>query len=100
MLFVILGHDAPQALPIRKSVRPAHLEYLRVLQQEGRLLLAGPRPKAEAATAVEAGFHGSLVIAEFATLAAAQAWAEQDPYFIAGVFRQIDVQPFVQVLPA
>lgn len=100
MLFAILGHDAPQSLATRKSLRFSHLDYLRVLQQQGRLVLAGPRPKAAATTAVEAGFHGSLIIAEFANLAAAQAWADEDPYAIAGVFSRVDVQPFVQELPA
>ena len=100
MLYVILGHDGPNGLAGRKSVRPAHLDYLRALQNQGRLVLAGPRPKVEASTAVEAGFYGSLIIAEFVNLAAARAWAEQDPYFTAGVFERVDVQPFVQALPA
>lgn len=100
MLYLILGHDGPNALPLRKATRPAHLDYVRVLQTEGRLVIAGPRPRVDAAVPTDAGFHGSLIIAEFASLAAAEAWAAQDPYALAGVFARVDVQPFIAVLPA
>jgi len=100
MLYLILGHDGPNALPLRKATRPAHLDYVRTLQAEGRLVIAGPRPKVDAAVPTDAGFHGSLIIAEFASLAAAEAWAAQDPYALAGVFERVDVQPFIAVLPA
>lgn len=100
MLYLILGHDGPGALPLRAATRPAHLDYVRGLQEQGRLLVAGPRPRLETAQPGAAGFHGSLIIAEFESLAAARAWAEQDPYARAGVFERVDVQAFVRVLPA
>ncbi len=100
MLYLILGDDAADALPRRRAARPAHLEHLKALQAEGRLILAGPRPRVDARDAGEAGFHGSLIVAEFADLEAARAWAAADPYAQAGVFAQVTVQPFVKVLPA
>ncbi len=100
MLYMILGEDGPDALPLRRATRPAHLEHLKALQIQGRLLLAGPRPRVDATDAGAAGFHGSLIVAEFPDLAAAQAWADTDPYALAGVFSQVRVQPFVKVLPA
>lgn len=99
MLYMILGEDAPDALPRRLAARPAHLERLRALQAEGRLLLAGPRPKVDAAVPTAAGFHGSLIVAEFASLADAEAWAQADPYVAEGVFTAVTVQPFLRVLP-
>ncbi|MBI2382804.1 MAG: YciI family protein [Gammaproteobacteria bacterium] len=100
MLYVILGHDAPDALSRRLAARPAHLERLKQLQKEGRLLLAGPRPKVDAADPGAAGYHGSLIVAEFPDLAAARAWAESDPYRLQGVFNKVEVWPFVKSLPA
>lgn len=100
MLYLILGHDGRDALPLRKATRPAHLDYVRALQTEGRLVIAGPRPKVDAAVPTDAGFYGSLIIAEFASLDAAEAWAAEDPYAKAGVFERVEVQPFIQVLPA
>lgn len=97
MLYLILGHDTPNALPLRKATRPAHLDYVRVLHNEGRLAIVGPRPKVDSSTPTDAGFYGSLIIAEFASLEAAQAWAAQDPYAKAGVFERVEVQPFIQV---
>ena len=97
MLYVILGHDGPGALTARKAARTAHIEYLRGLQISGSAVIAGTRPRAESAGALEAGFYGDLIIGEFISLAAARAWAEQDPYFIAGVFERVEVQPFVQL---
>lgn len=98
MLFVILGHDAPNTLSMRSAARPSHLDYLKTLDAEKRLYLAGPRPKAE--TPDSSGFFGSLIIAEFSDLNAAKIWAENDPYFLAGVFEHVDVQPFIKVFGA
>lgn len=99
MLYLILGEDAPDALPRRLAARPAHLARLRALQDEGRLLLAGPRPKVDAAVPTPAGFHGSLIVAEFDSLEAARAWAEADPYVAENVFTAVTVQPFLRVFP-
>lgn len=99
MLYAIWGVDAPDSLAGRQATRPAHVERLKALLAEGRLVLAGPRPKADAADAPQAGFHGSLIVAEFPSLEAAQAWAEADPYLAAGVYVRVDVTPFIQALP-
>lgn len=99
MLYMILGQDGPEAARKRPAARPQHLDYLQQLQNRGRLVLAGPRPRADAREPGAAGFHGSLVVAEFDSLAAARAWAAADPYARAGVFEHVDVQPFVQVFP-
>ena len=100
MLYAIIATDVPESLPLRLSVRPAHLERLRNLQDEGRLILAGPHPAIDCEDPGEAGFSGSLIVAEFPDLASAQAWAEADPYVQAGVFAQVAVKPFRKVLPA
>ena len=100
MLYAIIGHDTPDSLDKRMAARPAHLARLQALQDEGRLLLAGPFPAVDAVDPGAAGFTGSLIVAEFASLQAAQEWAEIDPYAATGVFRQITVQPFKKVLPA
>lgn len=99
MLYMILTEDAPHALATRRATRPAHLQYLQPLIDAGRLFAAGPRPRIDAADPGEAGFHGSLIIAEFPSLAAAESWAAQDPYALAGVFSHVTVQPFNKVLP-
>ncbi len=99
MLYIIQGHDFPDALPKRRATRPAHVAYLKTLLEAGRLIIAGPRPKIDAADPGDAGFHGSLIIAEFASLEDARAWADQDPYWLAGVFERVDVQPYVKALP-
>lgn len=99
MWYVIEGTDVPGSLPRRLAARPAHLARLEALKQEGRLLLAGPFPAIDAADPGEAGFTGSLIVAEFADLAAAQAWADADPYVDAGVYARVDVRPFRKVLP-
>ncbi|MFA5941711.1 MAG: YciI family protein [Sinimarinibacterium sp.] len=99
MLYIILGDDAPDALPKRRATRPAHVEYLRLLISEGRLVLAGPRPRVDGTDPGDAGFHGSLIVAEFPSLEDAQIWAQQDPYAKAGVFERVLVQPFVRALP-
>lgn len=99
MLYMILCDDAADALPKRRANRPTHLQYLQALIDEQRLFAAGPRPRIDAADPGAAGFHGSLIIAEFASLADAEAWAAQDPYALAGVFSRVTVQPFNRVLP-
>ena len=100
MLYAIIGNDAPNSLNKRIAARPAHLARLQTLQDEGRLLLAGPFPAVDAVDPGAAGFTGSLIVAEFASLQAAQEWAASDPYATTGVFRQISVQPFRKALPA
>lgn len=100
MWYAITGQDAPDSLEKRMAARPAHLARLQALQNEGRLLLAGPFPAVDALDPGAAGYTGSLIVAEFASLQAAQEWARADPYATAGVFRQISVQPFRKVLPA
>jgi hypothetical protein len=100
MLYAIIGQDVPGSLEKRLAVRPAHLARLQALQDEGRLLLAGPFPAADALDPGAAGYTGSLIVAEFASLQDAQEWARADPYAASGVFRQISVQPFRKVLPA
>lgn len=99
MLYAIIAEDAPESLPLRLAARPAHLARLQALQQQGRLLMAGPHPAIDHPDPGEAGFTGSLIIAEFDSLATAQSWAEADPYVAAGVFRQVTVKPFKQTLP-
>ncbi len=100
MLYAIFGQDVVDSLEKRKAARPAHLARLQALQDEGRLLLAGPFPAVDAADPGLAGFTGSLIVAEFASLAAAQEWASADPYIAAGVYSQVAVRPFKKVFPA
>lgn len=99
MHYLILGQDAAHSLARRLEVRPAHLQRLHALRDAGRLLLAGPLPAVDNADPGEAGFTGSLIVAEFESLAAAQAWAQADPYVSAGVYVSVDVRPFKRVLP-
>ena len=100
MFYAITARDAPGSLQARLAARPAHLERLQQLQDAGRLLLAGPHPAVDANDPGEAGFTGSLVVAEFASLEEARAWADADPYVSAGVYSQVVVKPFKRVLPA
>jgi hypothetical protein len=100
MFYAIVGQDVPDSLALRLSVRPAHLERLHSLQQAGCLLLAGPFPAIDSSDPGSAGFSGSLIVAEFDTLGDAQAWAEADPYVVAGVYANVSVKPFKKVLPA
>lgn len=100
MLYIIIGEDRPGSLEARLAARPAHLERLTQLQQEARLILAGPCPAIDSPDPGPAGFSGSLIIAEFASLEAARAWADADPYVAAGVYAQVTVKPFKKVLPA
>ena len=99
MWYAIVGTDVPNSLEKRLSARPAHLARLQQLQAEGRLLLAGPFPAIDAEDPGSAGFSGSLIMAEFASLADAQAWADADPYVAAGVYAGVSVKPFRKVLP-
>ena len=100
MLYAILGRDAPGTLDQRLAARPAHLERLNALLNEGRLILAGPLPAIDSPDPGPAGFLGSLLVAEFATLDEARAWAEADPYVAAGVWAAVETYPFRKVLPA
>jgi uncharacterized protein YciI len=99
MLYAIISQDIENSLEKRLSVRPAHLERLNQLKDEGRLILAGPHPAIDSEDPGPSGFTGSLVVAEFDSLEAAQAWADQDPYIEAGVYAQVTVKPFKKVLP-
>jgi uncharacterized protein YciI len=100
MLYALVGQDVPDSLDKRLAARPAHLERLQALQQQGRLLLAGPFPAIDGNDPGPAGFTGSLIVAEFANLADAQFWADADPYVTAGVYASVSVKPFKKVLPA
>jgi uncharacterized protein len=99
MWYAIIGIDHPESLEARKSARPAHLARLQQLQDEGRMLLAGPFPAIDAEDPGPAGFSGSLIVAEFPSLAEAESWAKTDPYVAAGVYRETTVKPFRKVLP-
>jgi uncharacterized protein len=99
MLYVIIGHDVPESLEQRLASRPAHLQRLEQLKDQGRLILAGPFPAVDAKDPGPAGFTGSLIVAEFPSLDDARAWAEADPYVVAGVYQGVSVQPFRYVLP-
>ncbi len=99
MFYAIISEDIENSLERRMSVRPAHLERLKTLADEGRLLIAGPHPAIDSEDPAEAGFSGSLVVAEFASLEEAQRWAEADPYVGAGVYQNVKVKPFKKVLP-
>lgn len=99
MFYAITGTDVPESLARRREARPAHLARLEALQRDGRLLLAGPFPAIDSPDAGSAGFTGSLIVAEFESLQAAQAWADADPYVAAGVYADVSVKPFLKVLP-
>lgn len=99
MWYVIYSHDTENSLPLRLQAREAHLSRLQALLAEGRLLLAGPRPAIDSVDPGPAGFLGSLVVADFDSLAEAQAWADADPYIEAGVYERVEVTPFNRVMP-
>lgn len=99
MLYAIISEDVQDSLEKRKSARPDHLARLELLKNEGRLILAGPHPKIDNENPGDAGFTGSLVVAEFNSLADAEAWAATDPYIAAGVYAKVTVKPFKKVLP-
>jgi uncharacterized protein YciI len=99
MYYAIISEDFPNSLPQRLDARPKHLARLEELNKEGRLLLAGPHPAIDTENPGEAGFTGSLVVASFDSLAAAESWAAADPYISAGVYQKVTVKPFKPVLP-
>ncbi|WNO11705.1 YciI family protein [Teredinibacter sp. KSP-S5-2] len=99
MLYAIISQDVENSLEKRKSARADHLARLNELKNQGRLILAGPHPAVDSNEPGEAGFTGSLVVAEFDSLDAAQTWADADPYIAAGVYAQVTVKPFKLVLP-
>jgi uncharacterized protein YciI len=99
MWYVIYSDDVENSLPLRKQTRAAHLERIQLLVDEGRVLVAGPCPAIDSEEPGEAGFSGSLVIAEFNSLEEAQQWADTDPYAIAGVYKKVVVKPYKKVLP-
>ena len=99
MWYATIAEDNTNSLAQRLEARPAHVARLQQLQAEGRLFVAGPHPAIDSENPAEAGFTGSLIIAEFANLGAAQAWAADDPYIAAGVYQHVTVKPFKKVLP-
>jgi len=99
MWYAITGIDNDNSLERRQRARPAHLERLKTLFDEGRLLLAGPFPAIDAEDPGQAGFTGSLIVASFDSLDVAQRWADADPYVAAGVYREVQVKPFRKTLP-
>lgn len=99
MLYAIRGTDVAGSLAARSAARPAHLTRLKALQDEGRLVLAGPFPAVDSTDPGPAGFTGSLIVAEFDSLESARAWAQADPYVAAGVYAGVEVTPFRKVLP-
>ncbi|PKI16127.1 YciI family protein [Colwellia sp. 12G3] len=100
MFYVIYSEDVENSLSLRLSVRDKHIERLKDLQDQGKLLIAGPCPAIDNEDPGEAGFTGSLIVAEFDSLTAAQIWADQDPYISAGVYKRVTVKPYKKVLPA
>lgn len=99
MWYAIIATDVADSLAARKSARPAHLARLEALQAVGRLLIAGPHPAIDGPDPGSAGFTGSLVVAEFDSLADAETWAANDPYIEAGVYAEVIVKPYLKVLP-
>ena len=99
MLYMIVGLDVENSLDKRISVRPDHVARLNALRDDGRLVLAGPNPAIDTTEPGEAGFTGSLIVAEFESLEAARTWANDDPYIKAGVYQEVMVKPFIKVLP-
>ncbi|RDH43134.1 YciI family protein [Zooshikella ganghwensis] len=99
MLYIIIAEDVPNSLPLRQQARPQHLVRLELLREEGRLIIAGPTPAIDSNDPGEAGFTGSIIIAEFNSLEDAKRWANDDPYIKAGVYAKTTVKPFKKVLP-
>lgn len=99
MLYAIIATDVANSLEKRLAARPAHLERLQVLKDEGRVVLAGPHPAIDSNDPGAAGFTGSLIVAQFESLSAAQAWADSDPFVTAGVYAHVQVKPFRQSMP-
>jgi uncharacterized protein YciI len=99
LFYAIVGEDVPDTLEKRLAARPEHVARLKVLQAEGRLLLAGPFPAIDSPDPGPAGFSGSLIVAAFDNLETARAWAEADPYVSAGVYARVSVRPFKKTMP-
>lgn len=99
MLYAIIATDVPDSTEKRRNTRPRHVEYLQSLIDQGRVVLAGPHPHIDSPDPGPAGFSGSLIVAEFESLEAAQEWAANDPYALEGVFADVQVKPFLQVVP-
>ncbi|MEE8379362.1 MAG: YciI family protein [Gammaproteobacteria bacterium] len=99
MLYAIISQDVKDSLEKRLAARPAHIERLSALQNEGRLIIAGPHPAIDSEDPGPAGFSGSLIVAEFSSQDDAQNWADADPYVTAGVYEQVTVKPFKKVFP-
>ncbi len=99
MLYAIISQDVENSLDKRKSVRDQHIARLNELKDQGRLIIAGPHPAVDSPDPGDAGFTGSLIIAEFESLQSAQTWADADPYIAAGVYKKVSVKPFKHILP-
>ena len=99
MLYAIWAQDVENSLEKRLISRPDHVARLKVLLEEGRLVIAGPMPAVDSSDPGEAGMTGSMIVAEFNSLEAAQEWAQNDPYVAAGVYEQVTVKPYIKVLP-
>ena len=100
MLYAITGQDTPGSLEKRLAARPAHVARLQAMQDDGRLILAGPFPAVDSSDPGAAGFSGSLIVAEFASLQAAVEWAQADPYVADGVYAHVEVKPFKKTFPS
>jgi uncharacterized protein len=99
MLYAIISEDVENSLEKRKIARPSHLARVQALLDAGRLIIAGPHPNIDNENPGDAGFSGSLIVAEFASLKDAQDWAGSDPYVTAGIYAKVTVKPFKKVLP-
>ncbi|BCN93388.1 hypothetical protein THMIRHAM_11730 [Thiomicrorhabdus immobilis] len=99
MLYSIFAYDNENSLPLRAQARPAHIARLKELHENNRLVLAGPNPAIDSLEPGEAGFTGSLIVADFPSLQDAEEWAKADPYVAAGVYKEVQIKPFKQVLP-
>jgi uncharacterized protein YciI len=99
MLYAIMAEDAPDSIERRAGTRPRHIEYLQPLIDDGRVVLAGPHPVIDSPEAGPAGYSGSLIVAQFASQKAAEEWAADDPYVKEGVFANVVIKPFLQVVP-
>jgi uncharacterized protein YciI len=99
MLYAIIGQMLPDSMEKRMAARPAHVARLQALQEQGRLILAGPFPAVDSVDPGVAGFSGSLIVVEFASLQEAESWAQADPYVAGGVYTQVTVKPFIKTFP-
>ena len=99
MLYVIWARDVPDSLSKRQMSRPDHVARLKALLEQGRLIIAGPMPAVDSSDPGDAGMSGSMIVAEFPSLAEAQSWADADPYIAAGVYEEVIVKPYLKVLP-